>query len=1093
MKISILNFAVTLLTLSLCASSPATCQHITSTYVSFGATNETLREALKKLGDQSGYIIFYPSEQIDKQPAVNLPFKERTMAATLTLLLVNTELDYKQQGDKVIVLFTPQKPKVTESGKTIISGNVADEDGTAMTGVIIKQKDKPGNNSVTNQQGAYHVEVADLNVVLQFSHVGFRTKEISAGTLRNDGKVTMESIAGALDEVQVTAYGSTTRRLNTGDQTTISAKEIEKYPSGNALMALQGTVPGLMITQASGTPGGTFSAKIRGPNSLNAHSDPFYVVDGIPYTGGGFASQRGNSVSSDATTAYDALSLINPLDIESINILKDADATAIYGSRAANGVILITTKRGKPGKPKMDLNIFSGISRVGRIPDVLNTREYLEMRREAKRNDNAQILPSDYDLNGTWDENSYVNFPELLLGGTSYTTNSQIGVSGGSNDLQYLISANYRNTSNVQKIAGGNDKTTSLHFNINTANPDSRFSMNFSGGYSYNKNTIPPIDLMFAAVTLAPNAPELFTPTGALNFENGTFMNPLLFAKKLANASIYNLSSSMVIGYKLLSGLNFQATLGYNKQSLDEFFGTPYAAIPPDNIAIGAKPSSQFSKDDRMYWSIEPLLIYNRNIAKGYLSATVGWSLQRQDQDARQLLATGYTSDLLLENIAAGTTIQPATPVIINEYKYNAIFGRLNYNWSNKYILSLSGRYDGSSKFGENKRFHFFPATAAAWLLSSEDFIKNLPFVSFAKLRASYGITGNDQFSYSYMTNYGLSFGKPYQGIPGVTPDNLPNQNLSWETVAKANLGLELKFLKNRIGIESNYFLSNTSDLMIQNFLSSTTGFASIIQNKDAKLQNRGFDVSLNSQNITSASFNWSTTVLFTKQTNELKKYPGLPATWQMLLGQVVDALPVYRYAGINQQTGLYQFYNADGGITNSPLIPNDLTEVVNTNPDYFGSLSNTFSYKGFSLSFMFRFVKQKGESVKGILSGNVYAGMPNYNVPRDMLDRWQKPGEMATYQKFSTSVAAVFQQSYIINSDANYGDASYIRLQNASLAYQFPARISDKLYLKNLKIYANGENIATITGYRVLDPENQSLQRIGPLRTVVFGIQASL
>lgn len=1097
MKVSIINFVIMLIALQLFASGRINGQNINDTQINFGVSKKSLKETLKMLGKESGYTLFYPSEKIDQQKTdLNVPFQTRSVASTLSLVLANSGLSYRQQGDKTIILFSSDKVETHVSPPTLISGKVTDNSGHELAGVVIKFKGNPKAAVFTNLKGEFNFFITNTDDYLVFSYVGYKTREVRIKDLKNPVSIVMEDVTGSLDEVQVTAYGTTTRRLNTGDQTTITAKEIEKYPSNNALVALQGSVPGLLITQNTGTPGSTYKVNIRGLNSISAGSDPFYVIDGIPYSGGSFSSQRGNTLSPNGAQAYDALSLINPLDIESINVLKDADATAIYGSRAANGVILITTKKGKAGAPRVDVNVFSGVRQMSKKLKLLNTEQYLDMRREAKRNDNAAILPTDYDLNGTWDQSKYTDFSDLFLGGNAYNSNAQVGISGGSTDLQYLVSANYRNITNLQKFAGGADQTSSLHFNLNSGNPSNRFSFTFGGGFSYNNNTMPPSDLIGSITSLAPNSPSLFNPNGTLNYENNTFDNPLRTTNQLANTSAYNLTSNLVLGYKVASGLTLQTTLGYNKQILDEFLATPTTAISPTSLANGSKPFSNFTHDNKMYWSIEPSASYTKEISSGVLTSTLGWSLQKQSSDTQLLQATGYSSDLLLGNIAGGTSITPfGSGVGISVYKYNAAFGRINYNWKEKYILNLSGRYDGSSRFGENRRFHFFPAAGAAWLFSSEDLFKNnFQFISFGKLRASYGVTGNDQISnYNYLTNYSLLLGTPYQGVPGVAPSNLPNPNLSWETVAKSNVGLELKFLKNRIGIEGNYYLNRSSDIISGNALASTTGFASINQNQQSKIVNKGFDLTVTTQNIQNDEFVWTSAILFTRQRNKLEAYPGLTPAQQLTLGQAVNSQKVYRYAGVNTQTGLYQFYDANGNITSSPSQTDDLVKVVDTNPNYFGSVSNTFTYKGFSLSFMFRYVKQVGASVRGILASSIFPGYPQTNIPTEMLDRWQKPGDNATYQKYSANFTAIIQQLQINRfSDVYYGDASYIRLQNASLAYQFPVKITRNIHLKNLRVYVNGENLATISHYGILDPENQSLQRVGPLRSIVFGLQTS-
>lgn len=1099
MKVSVVNCAVILLSVQLFAARLSKGQSITSTNITFGVKNEDLRTTLKKLREQSGYILFYPSAKIERyQQGLTIPHRTRTVASTLDLILSGTSLTYSQQNDGTIVIFDrpplPVAAAEPASKAVIISGRVVDRKGLPLPGASIRIKGTQ-RVVVTDIKGSFMLLALDGNEVLQFSYIGFRTREIPVKGVKNPLTVVLEDAAGTLDEIQVTAYGQTTKRLNTGDQTTITAAEIEKYPVSNALVALQATVPGLLISQSTGSPGSTYKVNIRGLNSIGAESNPFYVIDGVPYSGGSFSSQRGNTLSADSR-AFDALSLINPQDIESINILKDADATAIYGARGANGVILITTKKGKPGAARLNVNVFTGAGSPTRMPKLLNTKQYLEIRREAKKNDNASVLPTDYDINGVWDTTRYTDYSKVFLDGTGVHTNAQLSFSGGSDQIQYMVSGNYRKQSNVQELIGKSDKTSSMHFNLSSAAPGSRFSMNFTGGYTYTDNDIPGADLTSSVTSLAPNSPELFNPDGTLNFENNTFSNPLLVIYRMANTSITNLTSSLLLGYQLVKGLNLQVTGGYNKQAFDEFLGSPTTSFSPSVIAQGAKPSSRFSFANKMYWSVEPQANYTTNWSKGILNIIIGGSLQKQLSNAQQLQATGYNSDLLLRNIAGGTSITPfGAGYNISKYKYSALFGRVNYNWADKYILNLSGRYDGSSKFGRDRRFHFFPSAGLSWIFSSESFVQNaLPFLSFGKIRASYGITGNDQISnYSYYTNYNLISGPAYQGVPGVSPVNLPNDQLSWETVAKTNIGGEFQFLKGRIGLEGNYFYNRTSDMILGTALASTTGFTSISENLGGKVVNKGFDLTLNTQNIRTSHFTWSTTLLFTRMRNSITEYPDLSPAQTNVIGQAVNVQRVYRYAGVNPETGLYQFYDRNGNITDNPSQSLDLTETVDINPDYFGSVQNALIWKGISLSFLFRYIKQTGTSVRGELAGSVFPGFMSSNIPGVMLNRWQKPGDDAVFQKYSTGITAIIQQSKINRlSDVYYGDASYIRLQNVSLGYQVPQQWAARIRAKALRVYANGENLATISNYGILDPENQSLLRMPPLRTIVFGVQAT-
>jgi TonB-linked SusC/RagA family outer membrane protein len=1071
-------------------------------HINLTANNMSLEKLFKQLEKQSGYSFFYKADVLKNMPNVNVEINDASIDEVLKKCFANKPLDY-MIVDKSVVIRRKDQPQVTVKitpPYTYVNGKIVDEHNQPLPGVSIKVK---GTNIgwVTNTEGIFNALVTDPNAILQISFIGYTTQELAVKDLKSAVKIILKEDISKLDEVQVIAYGQTTKRLNTGDQTTVTAKEIQNYPVANVLSVLQGTVPGMVVSQATGQAGSTYSVVIRGQNGLTTSSAPLYIVDGIPYTGGSYASGKSTTLGSN-NSAYDALSFINPLDIESVNVLKDADATSIYGSRGANGVILITTKKGKSGDTKIDVNVFSGFSQANTVPQFLNTQQYLQMRKEGKKNDNQALLSSDYDINGTWDTTRYTNWPKQFLGGTGHNSNAQLSISGGGNNISYLVSGNFRDVSNIQQLIGGRDQTSSLHFNLNSTSTNKRFNMTLTGGYTYDDNNIPNVDLSSNA-SLAPDAPALYTPDGTLNFQNNTFINPLLSKNIIAKTNTSNLTSSLILSYDLLKGLKAQVTLGYNKQSVNEFLGNPLSSILPTYVALGSKGSANYTYDNKSFWSIEPQLNYNTQISKGVLALTAGTSLQKQLLDATQLQVTGYTNDLLINNIAAGTTITPlGQGYNAYNYKYSAIYGRANYNWLNKYILNLSGRYDGSSKFGQDRQFHIFYAAGATWLFTSEDFIKNaLPFLSFGKLRASYGTTGNDQIPpYLYLENFSpVTSVNTYQGSPGILPTNLPNPYLSWETTTKSNLGIDLQFLKGRIEIESNYFINRTTDILASTPLSSTTGFIGITQNLPAKVQNKGFDISLNTVNIRDKDFSWSTTFTFSRQRNALLSFPNAsanPAITQQL-NQSVNVVFVNRYAGVNPQTGLYQFYDRNGNIISTlSSSGSDQVKLINLNPDYFGTMSNTFNYKGFSLNVLFRGIKQMGQSTFGqILSSGLIPGYSNTNYPVAVLDHWQKPGDVATYGRYASTFGTSLINALGVNRnvDAYYGDASYIRLQNASIGYQFPSQVAGKLHLRNLKIYALGENLATISKYGFSDPETQNYLKMPPLRTITFGIQASL
>jgi TonB-linked SusC/RagA family outer membrane protein len=1092
MRVSVFCCAMLFTSLQLLAFKVSRAQNINETFVNFGVKNVSLDKALKILHDESGIVFFYPSEKVASYTNISVDAKDRTVESTLELLLANTNLEFKQQNDDVVVIY--QKPDAPIVNAKLISGKVVDEAGQPLPGVSIKVK---GSNMglTTNEKGQFAVYISTPDAILQFVYVGYISREIPVEQIVNPAVIVLKSDIGKLDEVQIIAYGTTTKRESTGDVSTISAKTIEQYPITNALDALQGSVAGLSITKSTGNANGSYEVLIRGLNGLYG-SQPLYVVDGIPYQGGSYTSENinlgANTTAGRGGSGYDALSFINPADIESISILKDADATSIYGSRGADGVVLITTKKGKVGAPKIDASVYTGVNDVGHFEPLLNGQQYFQMRHEALANDHTAISPTDYDINGAWDTTRNTNWQKELIGGYGHIANAQLGISGGSQQMQYRISGGYNYSGNLEAL-GGSDRSANMHVSLSSSTADNKFTINFTGGYLYDLNTMPPGDLT-GDILEAPDAPALYTSTGALNFQNNTFNNPLT-AKNLINRSpSNNLMSSVVLSYRPIPDLEIKLTSGYNRQEVNEFLGTPIASVAPF-YATFFSSNSDFTYNTNYAWSLEPQINYSKQISKGKLLATVGSSLQSENSTVVSTQVTGYSSDLLLSSPSAGTATTIVQPYNVSPTKFSAVFGRLAYSWEDKYNIDITGRDDGSSNFGENKQFHVFGAAGASWIFSEESFIKNnLPFLYFGKLRGSYGSTGRDEISpYSYLSTY-RSNGGTYSGSSGLYPTGLPNPDLSWETTKKAELSLELQFLKGRIDFETNFYRNRTSGFLAYNSVSDVTGFQTLAQNLAGVVQNQGFDASLATVNIRNTNFTWSTTVLFTRDRNILASYPGLqtsPYAKTYVIGQPVDIIHTYRFAGVNPQTGIYQFYTAGGAITNAPTT-SDQTGLVNVNPDFYGSVQNSFRYKQFSLSFMFRYIKQTGSNVFGSQSGfPVGFGPGNFNA--FVLNRWQAPGQVTNIERYGSSFALLTPGFYAKQSNYAYGDDSYIRLQNLSFAYQLPSRFTSKIGVQSLQVFVQGDNLWTITGYKGLDPESQSTFSLPPLRTMTAGLRLTL
>ena len=961
-----------------------------------------------------------------------------------------------------------------------ISGTITD--GTSpLPGVTISIKGKR-NNTVSSDFNGQYILSATATDTLIVSFIGFKTAIVPIKG-RKTVNIQLQEDITSLQEVRVNAgYYSVKEKERTGSIARITAKDIEKQPVTNVLAAMQGRMAGVNIVQSSGIAGSGFDIKIRGQNSLRTDGNaPLYIIDGVPYASDPIGVGYTATVMPLTTSP---LNNINPGDIESIEILKDADATAIYGSRGANGVVLLTTKKGKAGKTTFSFNLNRGTAQVTRYADLMKTEQYLEMRREAFANDGVTIYPANaYDVNGTWDLNRYTDWQKKLTGGTAQITNVQSSISGGSALTQFLISGNYGKETTV--FPGDfNYQKGNIRVNLNHTSEDKRFKTNFAAGYTLQDNDQPAKDYTVESRTLAPNAPVLYDEEGNLNWENGTFNNPLRNLQGEFLAKTYDLVSNLMLSYRLLPNMEIKSNLGFTDLKHQESSSQPSTVYDPA-WEVGPEYSLiSIGNTTRQSWIIEPQLNYRQNLQDDLeLDVLLGSTFQQQT--ARKLVqrASGFTSNSLINNLAAASDIA----VDIDDYsvyKYQAFFGRVNLNWKKKYIVNLTGRRDGSSRFGPGKQFAAFGAVGAAWLFNEETFLTN-SVLSFGKLRTSYGITGSDQIgNYQFLDTYSATGGN-YQGVIGLVPTRLFNPNFAWETNRKLEVALEMGFLKDKIFLTLASFSNRSSNQLVGTPLPSTTGFTSIQANLDATVQNSGIEVTLRTLNLETKNFSWSTSFNATALKNKLLSFPDLEASTyrnQFAIGAPLNIRKMYHFEGVNPQTGFYQFkdVNGDGKITADA----DKTAIVDLNPKFYGGLQNQIRYKNWQLDFLFQFVKQQNLNTAAVgfpgMLGNQAAALSNH---------WQKPGDIATYQRFTTGMdaGAVAAQINYYSSDGVVTDASFIRLKNIALSYNLP---KNWLGCAACKIVMEGQNLLTFTHYKGADPEFLTTNSLPPLKIVTAGIQ---
>ncbi|MDO5978213.1 SusC/RagA family TonB-linked outer membrane protein [Flavivirga spongiicola] len=1047
-------------------------------------------EVFKMVKIQTDYMFVYHRDLFKNFPKVQLKKGK---------IKLNTLLNQSLSSGDINIIFTKNntiliKEKIKTQQRQV-SGTVTDQSGLPVPGVTVLIK---GTNRgvATNLDGQYVITVPDPANILVFSSLGFEPLEVTVGnqTVIN---LSLKEAISQLDVVTINAgYYNTSERERTGNISKIEAKDIEKQPVNNPLAAMQGHISGVNINQNTGLPGGGYRIRIRGQNFIDIEggtfgtaNDPLYVVDGVPYDSGSLESS-GNAIFAITFGGVSPLNAINPADIKSVEVLKDADATAIYGSRGANGVVLITTKKGRIGKTQVKLDISTTLGK-SRYVDLLNTDQYLEMRREALINDGLwPVAPDDeskYPDLFLWDQDRNTDWQEVLIGGTAYRQNAQLSFSGGSEHTQFLLSGGHVSETTV--FPGDfKYKSTSVRFNVNHRSKNDHFHLNASVNYSTDSNNLPGTDLSEKARTLPPNAPMLYNDDGSLNWENSTWENPLAILESKYNAITRNLIANTVLSYYLTSSLEIKTSLGYTDYRLESYFAQPHTVADPkkgwDSSLSWITPNT----GSRQSWIVEPQINWQQDWDDVSFKLLLGATFQQSEDQQLTIRGDDFPSNDLLLDINSADLIR-ISQNLASEYKYQSFFGRINVNWQNKYILNLTGRRDGSSRFGPGKRFGYFGAIGAAWLFTEEGFLEDNNVLSFGKLRGSYGITGSDSVgNYKFYEIYEVDGN--YNGS-GLLPKSLFNPDFAWESNKKLEVGLDMGFFKDRIFLTTAWYRNRSSNQLIDAPLPGTTGFSDINTNFDAVVENTGIEIDLRTVNIQNDHFKWSTTFNISANRNKLVAFPGLEGSTfesKLVIGQPLGTQQLYHFLGVDPETGIYQYedYNNDGFINTE-----DEQWFEDFTPKYFGGMGNTIKYKNLQFDVFFQYTKQKSFSYLSKLSSP--PGTFAVNQPELVLDRWQQSGDENPIQRFasiSNNEAFMAWTRYGIGrSNGGVTDASFIRLRNVSLTYTIP-----KAYTKDMdiNIYLQGQNLFTITRYDGADPEVQTSATLSSLRQFTLGFNLS-
>lgn len=1061
----------------------------------------------------------------------------------------------------LMALFIACTSMISYAQSQTVKGKVLDNEGLEVLGGSVMIKGVPGGGTVTDLQGNYEIKVNDAqNDVLVFSYLGFETKEVAvAGRAVVD--VVLEASTEYLDEAVSIGYATIKRKDLTGSVSSVSTAEISKVPVSDVGQALSGRLAGVLVTQAEGEPGASVSIRVRGGISITQSNEPLYIIDGFP--------------------SEDGMSALDPADIESIDVMKDASATAIYGARGANGVVVITTKQGgkKGGKATVNFDAYVGFKKIAKTLDVLTPYEYVKLDYERNLyllsegtdawNTAVQSFEENYGAYADIDKNYLgvegVNWQDETLGRTALQQNYRLSVQGGNKSLGYKLSYSYFDEEGAMVYSGNQKHNISLKLNSQvkdwlklTANINFDQRKVYGMGTSENGDRF---NKMQHILQYRPTMGIKGTNEDLLNHivdpmidDSGNVMrNPLVSAReetKDREFRTFNANAGAVI--TLAKGLTFSNTTGmrYQTRRNDIFYG--------DQSVIGSRSSVNGSIEYRDYGTFQTSNVLSYNFEKGIhnFTAMIGHEYVNSWTRTFKASANNFPNDEIgLADMSLGT---PGT--VESSESYNDIllsfFGRINYNVAGKYLLTASLRADGSSKFGANNKWGYFPAISAAWRASEEDFIKDLGVFSDFKLRAGYGMAGNNRIG-----NYGslavLSSVTAPSGngsTPGYVASQIPNPNLMWEANKTFNVGLDLGFFDQRLTIAPEFYVNRSSNLLLNAKLPTSSGYTSMIINA-GETQNIGLDLTINSINIDTRDFSWQSALTLSHNKNKVNKLTGEDVQlWEASFGysqnthkigvgqplgqfygyitdgiyqvsdfnydaatgaySLKDGVPYLEQVGKeNVKPGMWKFRNVDGS-EDGKINESDKTVIGNANPILYGGFNNTFNYKGFDLSIYLTY-SLGNEVLNATKLTNTRAGKQKYSVLAavDSQKRWTlvnnegkfvtDPEELAAMNA-GKSVACIHDLEEADTYIHSWGveDASYLKISNVTLGYTFPRKWMEKIGLQTLRLYVTGANLYTFTKYTGFDPEVSTFGNgLTPgvdfggyprSRSVVFGVNVS-
>ncbi|WP_317196727.1 SusC/RagA family TonB-linked outer membrane protein [Hymenobacter piscis] len=954
-----------------------------------------------------------------------------------------------------------------------VSGRVTDATGSGLPGVTVLEQGT-SNGTSTNADGSFTLNVQP-GATLVVSSIGFETQNVAVGD-RSSVAVTLKTNATQLGEAIVVGYGTQVKRELTGSVTQLGSKDVENVPVVSFEQAIQGRTPGVQINQGSGKLGAGVQIRVRGASSITASNQPLYVIDGIPVTSQDVGSASGEPLNP--------LADLNPSDIESITILKDAASSAIYGSRASNGVVLVTTKRGRSGDTRVTVGAYFGRQEATKLRKFLNADQYKELFSESILNSPFLLIdPNDPDADYASVADAFAGEAGLDLNSTENTPWSELAfrkgsvqqydasVSGGDAKTRFFLSGSYSDQQGI--IIGNRYRRGSLRANLDHSLSEKvRIGLNLSLTRSVNDRVADdnafsnPVQLNALPPIQAANDPT--DPTG-LN-RNTLYYNALLQVDNAENRSgNYRSFGNVSLAYEPIKGLIFRTENGYDFLNLNERIYQ--GRFTEDGAPTGYGLQNQLQG---INYTTNNTVTWLKTLGEEHtLEALGGFSFQRYDQQNNSSEGRGFPNDQF-KRIASAARITAASSGGTG-YTFLSYLSRVNYTFRNRYLASVSARLDGSSRFSPDNQYGVFPAASVGWIVSEEGFLKDNNVLSFLKFRGSYGLTGNSEIG--NFSSRRLYSAIPYADVAGIQPTGLGNPDLTWETTKQADIGVEFGFLNGRIAGEVDVYEKITNDLLLDLQLPYTGGYPIVTRNI-GDLRNRGIEFSLNTRNL-DGDFKWLTNFNLSINRNKITNLNGQEIiAGGRNLGRVREGEPIgvfwgVEYAGVDPANGDALYYlnttNPDGSINRGTT--NDYSAAAEAklgdpNPDFTGGLTNTFTFKGFELSILNQFVK--GNDIYNI--GGVFQSVNgDYfdNQTLDQLERWQNPGDITDVPQ-----ARLYEGNGTAPSSRWISDGSFFRFKNVTLGYTLPNNLLKPTGIRSARVYVTAQNLFTITNYDGYDPE---------------------